>query len=598
MDASSLTQLIIAMAGVTAALLGFNALVGKGPRGTISICALGLFTLAAMLPIALRDPDNLSLSPAVALAVMVLRISGVVGLVMGVFDLFQPRTSRDEHPAAALVLRQPLVWGVAICANFFALLYQGVIVSPLLSRYCAGHPIEIIEMTVFFVGLAALVIRLIQVLGEFPSLRVILLEAAPAGGQPVSECDRLLNQLGDFPNLQNTYIVRRLRDAIDYVSRKNSADDLDHHLRHLEELEAVQVNASYSMVRIIIWAIPILGLLGTVIGITIAVANLNPETLEESMTKVTHGLGVAFDHTATALSLTMLLMFAKSAVERTEDRLLSKVDARASKELVGRFQQSAPSDDPNVSAVRRMSQQVLEAVEALAARQAEVWKTSIHETHQQWADVSMAAGHIVKDSLTSAIKDNLELHARVLGQNALKHADRLESSAGQHIERLDRSAHETTARLREGLEKVAELLVEALERHGEVLTASEKELAEQNREHLAEVEAALGRSMVEATDRQERLIRESENLLKEMQVSLVEAAGATVRQQEQLVRQSDVLLKVVDSTGQITKLEESLTQNLAAVQQAHSFEDMAVNLTAAINLLSARLGHVQPGRAA
>jgi light-regulated signal transduction histidine kinase (bacteriophytochrome) len=131
-----------------------------------------------------------------------------------------------------------------------------------------------------------------------------------------------------------------------------------------------------------------------------------------------------------------------------------------------------------------------------------------------------------------------------------------------------------------------------------VLTTSEKDLAEQNREHLSEVEAALGRSMVEAADRQERLIRESENLLKEMQLSLVEAAGATVRQQEQLVRQGDVLLKVVDATGQITKLEESLTQNLAAVQQSHSFEDMAVNLSAAIQLLSSRLGHVAKNQAA
>jgi biopolymer transport protein ExbB/TolQ len=598
MDASSLIQLIIAMAAITGALLGFNSLIGKVPRGTISICALVLFTLAAMVPIAFGDPEDFSLPSQLHLLVLVLRIAGVVGLVMGIFDALQPRANYEPHPVAELILRQPVVWGVAVCANFFALLYQGVIVSPLLSRYCAGHPIEIIVLTVFFVGLAALVLRFLHVLGQFPSLRWILLEEAPAGGQRVEDCDSLLAQLNDLPGLQHTYIVRRLRDAIDFVSRKSSADDLDQHLRHMEELEAVQINASYSMVRIIIWAIPILGLLGTVIGITIAVANLNPETLEESMTKVTHGLGVAFDHTATALALTMLLMFVKAGVERLEDYLLARVDARVSKELVGRFQTSAPTDDPNVHAVRRMSEQVLEAVETLAARQAEVWKTSIDETHQQWADVSMAAGHIVKDSLTTAIKDNLELHARVLGQNALKHADRLESSAGQHIERLDRSAHETTARLREGLEKVAELLVEALERHGDVLTTSEKDLAEQNREHLSEVEAALGRSMVEAADRQERLIRESENLLKEMQLSLVEAAGATVRQQEQLVRQGDVLLKVVDATGQITKLEESLTQNLAAVQQSHSFEDMAVNLSAAIQLLSSRLGHVAKNQAA
>ena len=122
------------------------------------------------------------------------------------------------------------------------------------------------------------------------------------------------------------------------------------------------------------------------------------------------------------------------------------------------------------------------------------------------------------------------------------------------------------------------------------VTKAEKEMGDENRQHLSEVESALGNSMVIATERQENLIRQSENLLKEMQIALVEAAGATVRQQEQLIRQSDVLLKVVDSTGQITRLEESLSQNLAAVDKAHNFEEIAVNLSAAIQLLSARLG--------
>ena len=177
-------------------------------------------------------------------------------------------------------------------------------------------------MTVFFVGLATLVLRFVDVLAQFPSLRGSLLMPIPDGGQRTDECEGLLAQLADRVGLQDTYIVRRLREAIEFVRRKNSADALDQHLRHLEELESIRVNGAYSMVRIIIWAIPILGLLGTVIGITIAVANLNPETLEESMTKVTQGLGVAFDHTATALSLTMMLMFVKAAVERLEDQLV------------------------------------------------------------------------------------------------------------------------------------------------------------------------------------------------------------------------------------------------------------------------------------
>ncbi len=345
------------------------------------------------------------------------------------------------------------------------------------------------------------------------------------------------------------------------------------------------------MVRIIIWAIPILGLLGTVIGITIAVANLNPETLEESMTKVTHGLGVAFDHTATALSLTMLLMFTKAAVERLEDILLARVDERVSHELVGRFQQTATNDDPNVEAIRRMTKQVVEAIESLAGRQADIWKSTIDGAHQQWAEVSIGAARTLRESFASAVYSGIEKHSQAINEGAGEHIERLVASATKHSEMLDRSAQQTTDRLREGLEKLAELLIESLERHGEVMTTSEKELAAENRQHLSEVEMALGIAMAGAAERQERLIKQSEHLLKEMQIALVEAAGATVEQQEQLIRQGDVLLKVVDATGQITRLEESLTQNLSAVQKAHNFEDMALNLSAAIQMLSARLGH-------
>jgi hypothetical protein len=270
---------------------------------------------------------------------------------------------------------------------------------------------------------------------------------------------------------------------------------------------------------------------------------------------------------------------------------------------VGRFQKNEDGYDPNVMAIRRMSEQVIDAVEALAARQAEVWKSSIDQTHQQWADVSVATGKIVRDSLSTSLKHNLELHANALNEGAQKlaerlagsavqHSDRLAASATQHADQLNHSAQETVGRLREGLEKLAELLVDALHRHGEVLTRGERELAEENRQHLSEVQAALGTAMAQAADRQEHLVAQSEHLLKEMQIALVEAAGATVRQQEELVRQGAVLLKVVDATGQITKLENALNENLVAVGKAHSFEEMAISLSAAIQLLSARLGHL------
>ncbi|MEI2659369.1 MAG: MotA/TolQ/ExbB proton channel family protein [Bifidobacterium adolescentis] len=52
------------------------------------------------------------------------------------------------------------------------------------------------------------------------------------------------------------------------------------------------------LIRTITWAVPILGFLGTVIGITMAIANITPDQLESSLGEVTAGLAVAFDTTA------------------------------------------------------------------------------------------------------------------------------------------------------------------------------------------------------------------------------------------------------------------------------------------------------------
>ncbi|MEX0643397.1 MAG: MotA/TolQ/ExbB proton channel family protein [Pirellulales bacterium] len=499
------------------------------------------------------------------------------------------------------ILKLPLVWGGVSCLGYYALLTNGIINSPRLLQYTFGSKIEIAEMAVFFIGAAVIVIRLLQLTPQFGALNRQLIEVAPEHGQRVEDCGRLLEQLGRLPQrLRHTYIARRLSNAVTFVQRKGTADAVEPHLRHLEELDFVQIQSSYSLLRVIIWVTPILGFLGTVVGITIAVANLDPQavagldpqTLEVSMSKVTDGLGGAFDSTATALVLTTILMFAMTGVKHVEDRLLARVDDRASAELIGRFKESAVENDPNVAVVRRMSEQVIEACEALAARQAEAWRSAIDATHQQWADVTVATGTIVRDSLSSSIKENLDLHARLLNDGVQKHADRLSTSAALHGDKLDRSAQENVQRLREGLERLADLLVEALHRHGEVLTASEKELAEENRRHLTQVENALSDSMVVAADRQEQLIGRSESLLKEMQLALVEAAGTTVRQQEQLVKQSDVLLRVVDATGQIRKLEEALNGNLSALQRGYNFEEITESLTAAIGLLNTRLRHI------
>ncbi len=486
-----------------------------------------------------------------------------------------------------------------------------------------------------------------------------LLEPPVAGGQPTSDAPRLLEQLASTPAIcQNTYIVRRLKAAVDYVARKDSAETLEKQLHHLEEVDLDRMSQGYALTRVVLWAVPSLGFLGTVIGIAAAIGHLSfdAENITESLKQVIPPLTSAFDTTTLSLALSIPLMFSKYLVERIESNLLERVDARTEVEMVGRFFQYGSANDPQVAAVRRMAEQVVRTVEAMSTRQGQVLQDTIEESHRHWADITTATGKLLDESLQSTLHDSLERHAQALTSSSERQSAKLEhvlaaqlsamSTASEsqikllndgvqcnvnaiengvvnrlglvdevfakqvsqleqlvtkqvdvlglaiqsQSELVQQGTGELIGRLRDGLERMAELLVEALHQHGATLTQSEEELAQENRRHLSEVEAALGEAMVVAADRQEKLVQQSEKLLSDMQAALVDAASATVEQQQQLVRQGDILLKVVDATGQVKQLEESLNQNLSTLGRTHNFEETLLSLSAAIQLLSARMG--------
>lgn len=564
--------------------------------------------------------------------------------------------------AADWLLKLPLIWGLLACLSFYALLAP--FNNDLLNQYFGrpgqtdlGNMIKLVITGMFFVGGAALVMRMIGLAGQMGVMHRRLIVAKLSGGQPADDADLLLAELDDQPTyLQNTYMVRRLRMALEQVRRKGSADSIEEDLSRLEETDYARLNSGYGITRIIVWAIPILGFLGTVIGITIAIGKLSPEALETSLDAVTAGLSVAFDTTAIALALSLVLTFFMFFVKSREEQLLAQVDERAIDELVGRFQSYGGATDPMAGTVMRMCEQVVRSVETISARQVDLWAEAISETHSQWATVTASTGDTLKETLTDSLRDSLRDHAtgltmgietqldtlnnnlaeqnqaltgaidkqlqtltssvtdqveiltgavtgqvetlsgglaEQLGVLAAGVAEQLElvnTSVGKHAEKLDQGAENLLGNLRVGLERMAELLVEALQRHGETLTQAESELASENRRHLGEVEAALGESMVLSADRQEKLIGRSEQLLTDMQKALVSAADATISHQEQLVSQGQVLLKVVESTAQVSQLEDALNRNLNTLGRTHNFEETLLSLSAAIQLLSARVG--------
>ncbi|MGK7895444.1 MAG: MotA/TolQ/ExbB proton channel family protein [Microcystaceae cyanobacterium] len=114
--------------------------------------------------------------------------------------------------------------------------------------------------------------------------------------------------------------------------------------------------SSYAFPRILVWAIPLLGFIGTVIGISQAVNGFSGfldqtsdvEQIKSGIGTVTKGLAVAFDTTLLALFLSVVVMIPLVLVERFESRLLLKIDVFINDQLLPRFKEDAQSFDERV----------------------------------------------------------------------------------------------------------------------------------------------------------------------------------------------------------------------------------------------------------
>lgn len=105
--------------------------------------------------------------------------------------------------------------------------------------------------------------------------------------------------------------------------------------------------SSYTLPRILVWAIPLLGFIGTVLGISSAVNGFagfldnaaEIDKIKEGIGTVTSGLAVAFDTTLLALLLSVLVMIPLVLVERLESKLLLAMDVFINDKLLPEFEE-------------------------------------------------------------------------------------------------------------------------------------------------------------------------------------------------------------------------------------------------------------------
>ncbi len=349
------------------------------------------------------------------------------------------RSARRAGPS--LVTMAAFVLGVPLGVGLLKFLHGGPWQDTLLLRY-VSHPVEWVEVVLFCCGLSALVAKGLENLQERWAFGGDWLPPWNGQAVPAGEAAPLLLELRRRQRrLEKTYLGRRLAAILDFVSRRGCADQLDDQMRALADNDAMAQDSSYSLIRFITWAIPILGFLGTVLGITDAVAGVTSDNMD--LGSITSGLATAFDTTALALALTMILMFGSLITERLEQNVLERIDRHADEHLAHRFERTAGADGSEFAGLLRQSTQgLLRTVQQLVEQQASIWSEALAKAEQRWHQAVQQQQQLLSAALENALQRTLAGHTQQVAELDRQAAQRSQALA-QEIVNLAKSQRET-----------------------------------------------------------------------------------------------------------------------------------------------------------
>jgi flagellar motor component MotA len=186
-------------------------------------------------------------------------------------------------------------------------------------------------------------------------------------------------------NLRDSLMVNRIRKALEFFEVRPNVTDVSAMMVSQSAIDGSRIMGSYIIVRAFLWAIPLLGFIGTVVGLSHAIGGMSFANVEDvskivgSINNVTSGLGTAFDATLLGLILAVTLNFPLNSLSKHEEEALNDIDAFCNEVLLPRLNDgkgAAGGDfgavsDSVVKAITNAQAEFLTDLNALSARMME-----------------------------------------------------------------------------------------------------------------------------------------------------------------------------------------------------------------------------------
>ena len=132
---------------------------------------------------------------------------------------------------------------------------------------------------------------------------------------------------------QQMLLPRALLNALRRFASTRNIQDVSTSTHTICESEAERLESELSMIRYISWAIPSIGFIGTVRGISEALAQAD-KAVQGDIAGVTQSLGIAFNSTFIALLISIFLMFLVHQLQLMQERLVFDSENYANEKLI------------------------------------------------------------------------------------------------------------------------------------------------------------------------------------------------------------------------------------------------------------------------
>lgn len=296
--------------------------------------------------------------------------------------------------------------------------------------------------------------------------RAMLLDIVPAKLGSEINADSVggfIDHIYKLPHrLRDSLMVNRIRKGMELFEKRNNNAEVATFLNSQSDIDANRVSGSYTLLKVFLWAIPILGFIGTVQGLSQAVGSLSagstdPEALKASINNLTSGLGVAFDTTLLGLILSMIMSFPMALMQKKEEEMLTEIDAFCSEKLLPKL-----NDSENATDNLLLSQ--AENIPAFAA--------SLSRAHEVFLVKLQDASTLLRDA-GETLKTRLDAHQTKV-EGTFQHAvDKLTSETRDAFIQPTTQLNEYFASLAKGVESLNTTLKQL---GGETITIKKKGL--------------------------------------------------------------------------------------------------------------------------